>query len=152
IGRGPTAEAIHQGLMDSPGHRANLLNPEVTHLGVGAVAAVEGGRVDLVITQMFLHVATEIDAEAAAEELLGLLNDARRARGAAPLVADPNLSAASARAAASYFSDPGRSQQDVVNAASDDVRELSLSFRRIGGLMALAGSVAELGQLEPALD
>lgn len=30
------AARIHQGWMDSPGHRANILNPRFTHLGVGA--------------------------------------------------------------------------------------------------------------------
>jgi len=30
---------IHQGWLDSPGHRANLLNPDITHVGVAVVAA-----------------------------------------------------------------------------------------------------------------
>ena len=29
--------ALHQGLMDSPGHRANILNPNYTHIGLGIV-------------------------------------------------------------------------------------------------------------------
>jgi len=34
---GPSAEAIHQEWMDSPGHRENLLSPEVDHVGVAVV-------------------------------------------------------------------------------------------------------------------
>jgi hypothetical protein len=30
---------VHQGWMESPGHRANLLNPEVDHVGVAVVAS-----------------------------------------------------------------------------------------------------------------
>ncbi len=35
---GPSAEAIHQEWMNSPGHRDNLLNPEVDHVGIAVVA------------------------------------------------------------------------------------------------------------------
>lgn len=36
---GPTADVIHQEWMNSPGHRSNLLSPEVDHVGVAVVAA-----------------------------------------------------------------------------------------------------------------
>jgi hypothetical protein len=36
---GPTAETIHEEWMQSPGHRANLLSPEVDRVGVAVVAA-----------------------------------------------------------------------------------------------------------------
>ena len=36
---GPSAEAIHEEWMQSPGHRANLLSPDVDHIGVAVVAA-----------------------------------------------------------------------------------------------------------------
>ena len=46
----PTLERAHQGLMDSPGHRANILNPAFGRLGIGIV---EGGRRGLMVTQTF---------------------------------------------------------------------------------------------------
>ena len=36
---GPSADAIHEEWMQSPGHRANLLSPDVDHVGVAVVAA-----------------------------------------------------------------------------------------------------------------
>jgi len=36
---GPTADAIHQEWMQSPGHRQNLLSPDVDHVGIAVVAA-----------------------------------------------------------------------------------------------------------------
>ncbi len=39
IAVGPTRAAIHQGWLDSPGHRANLLNPDIDRIGVAVVAA-----------------------------------------------------------------------------------------------------------------
>jgi hypothetical protein len=38
----PTPAAIHNAWMHSPGHRANLLNPQVDHVGVAVVAGRDG--------------------------------------------------------------------------------------------------------------
>jgi uncharacterized protein YkwD len=46
---GDVAKA-HQGLMDSPGHRANILRPTFGRLGIGIV---DGGRHGLMVTQTF---------------------------------------------------------------------------------------------------
>ena len=35
----PTTNLAHQGLMDSPGHRANILNPEFGRIGIGVARA-----------------------------------------------------------------------------------------------------------------
>lgn len=44
-------ESAHQSLMESPGHRQNILNPNFTHIGVGIV---EGGMCGAMYTQMFI--------------------------------------------------------------------------------------------------
>jgi uncharacterized protein YkwD len=41
----------HRALMDSPGHRENILRPEFTRIGIGAISAGPYGRM---ITQLFL--------------------------------------------------------------------------------------------------
>ncbi|MDW7651998.1 MAG: CAP domain-containing protein [Bacillota bacterium] len=46
-----TVERAHTGLMNSPGHRANILNPNYTHIGIGAVS---GGRYGIMFTQLFV--------------------------------------------------------------------------------------------------
>lgn len=45
-----TLDMAHQGLMKSPGHRANILYPNFGRLGIGIV---DGGRHGLMITQTF---------------------------------------------------------------------------------------------------
>jgi len=45
------ADQIHQMWMNSPGHRANILNPQFTHVGIGATRD-SGGR--LWMTQVFI--------------------------------------------------------------------------------------------------
>jgi len=39
IAVGPYPGSIHQGWLDSPGHRANLLNPDIDRVGIAVVAA-----------------------------------------------------------------------------------------------------------------
>ena len=39
VGLAPSAAAVHQGWMQSPGHRKNLLSPEVDHVGIAVVYA-----------------------------------------------------------------------------------------------------------------
>ncbi|MCR4399039.1 MAG: CAP domain-containing protein [Firmicutes bacterium] len=47
----PTVQMAHSGLMNSPGHRANILNPVFTHVGIGVASSNVYG---LLFTQMFI--------------------------------------------------------------------------------------------------
>lgn len=47
---GPTLNRCHTGLMESPGHRANILNPAFGRVGI---AVLDGGFYGLMITQNF---------------------------------------------------------------------------------------------------
>lgn len=40
-------------LMNSPGHRANILNPNFTHIGIG-IGINSGGSYGMMFTQMFV--------------------------------------------------------------------------------------------------
>lgn len=48
----PTVDLAHQGLMGSPGHRANILRPEFGRVGIGAARADGRGRI---FTQNFAN-------------------------------------------------------------------------------------------------
>jgi uncharacterized YkwD family protein len=47
----PTVNRAHTSLMNSPGHRANILNPNYTHVGIGIV---DGGNYGKMFVQMFM--------------------------------------------------------------------------------------------------
>jgi uncharacterized protein YkwD len=47
---GPTLPICHEGLMNSPGHKANILHKDYGRLGVGVL---DGGKYGLMITQNF---------------------------------------------------------------------------------------------------
>lgn len=152
IGRGYSAEQIHRGLMDSPGHRANLLNPDITHIGIGVVAEPEAGRMAFLATEVFIRKPQRIDVTQAVDKTLDFVNHARRVRHAPALTADADLERAAAEAAAQFFESPSMSEQDVVDQASDRLRRFAGAFSRVGGLMAVVGSLEEVSRLEPALD
>lgn len=46
-----TVPAAHEALMNSPGHRENILKPSFTHIGIGIV---DGGKCGKMFTQMFI--------------------------------------------------------------------------------------------------
>jgi uncharacterized YkwD family protein len=46
-----TVETAHISLMNSSGHRANIMNPSFTHVGIGAVP---GGSYGMMVTQLFV--------------------------------------------------------------------------------------------------
>lgn len=47
----PDVETAHNNLMASPGHRANILNPNYTRVGIGVV---EGGPYGKIFVQLFV--------------------------------------------------------------------------------------------------
>ncbi|MBI2595627.1 CvpA family protein [Candidatus Daviesbacteria bacterium] len=48
----PNLELAHSGLMNSPGHRANILSPDFNEIGIGIM---DGGVYGLMVTQVFTN-------------------------------------------------------------------------------------------------
>lgn len=151
IGRGYSAAEIHQGLLASPGHRANMINPDANVVGIGVVVDTTDGQPAYIATQVFIRVAREVDTAAAPAQLLEAMNRARTARGARALTVEPNLEAAAQSAAAAYFTDSTLTTQTAVDQASASMRRYAIAFRRVGGVMAVVSEVDEASQLEPTL-
>jgi uncharacterized protein YkwD len=82
-----SVEGAHAGLMESPGHRANILEPGVTAVGIGIVARAG----DLFVTQLFADPASIEDPAAVARTLEARVNAARQAAGLPPLSAHAGL-------------------------------------------------------------
>ncbi len=58
----------HAGLMNSPGHRANLMSTVATHVGIGVVYGDEvSGRREMFVTQVFIRIPPKVDAAKTAE-------------------------------------------------------------------------------------
>jgi uncharacterized protein YkwD len=81
VGRAESVAALHDGLMHSPGHRANILNAEATHIGIGFALASAPPK-ELYVTQLFVRVLEPIDVEAARARVRAAIHERRQRQGA----------------------------------------------------------------------
>jgi uncharacterized protein YkwD len=59
VARAGTPEDAYATLMDSPAHRANMLDPSFTHVGIGAAVREQpGGETQLHVTLLFARFST----------------------------------------------------------------------------------------------
>ncbi len=151
VARGYGAREIHEGLMGSPGHRANIMNPGVTHVGIGVVRE-EGLGAGLVVTQNFVEVAAAIDTGEGARTLLAGINANRERRGIPVFRADPVLQRAAQQAAEGFFADPRRTQQEALDDAARRMQREGLLFRRIAVAAAYGPRLEGADRLEPLFD
>lgn len=104
LAQASTPQLAHQGLMGSPGHRANILDADVDHVGISCVMAepaTPGQPRTLVVTQLFakLAAAAPLSANAAAEALTHV-NQLRAQGKLGSLQSDATLTALAAQIAA----------------------------------------------------
>ncbi len=79
-------------LMESVGHRRNLVSDSFTHVGVGlARSAGPSDSIAWHLTQLFARKVQPLDTRAVAEELFQAMNEARLQRGQEPLVLSEKL-------------------------------------------------------------
>jgi uncharacterized protein YkwD len=68
VARGSGLREAHDALMNSPGHRANVMSTDVTHVGIGvALGALVSGRREIYITEIFLRETFGADPCASAK-------------------------------------------------------------------------------------
>ena len=71
------AAQAHEGLMNSKGHRANILDPDVLEVGVGIAATRKDGQEMILVTQLFATRPGKIRPRTAAKEFREMLNEVR---------------------------------------------------------------------------
>lgn len=60
LGAGFAMKRLHKNLMNSPGHRANILHPKATHVAFGVVRSKDG----MWVTQLFMRVTGTLPEDA----------------------------------------------------------------------------------------
>jgi uncharacterized protein YkwD len=85
-------ERAEDNLLKSPGHRKNILAPDITHVGIGIVRGdAQGDSRVLLITQVFARPARLATPEVVAVSVRRALDGARAERGLPPLAWHPML-------------------------------------------------------------
>ena len=121
VGIGQSPEEVHRALLESPGHRANVLNTKLTHVGIGVALKDHEGRRDVIATELFARIAPPIDVAKAPSELLAKLNAARGRTGSTPLVMESALSDAASRGATLWLHDASLDKNAVLDAVVTDM-------------------------------
>lgn len=145
VARGPNAKSAYDLLMDSPGHRANMLRNDFTHVGIGVTTYAPYGRQEILATLVFSRRPSLAETLKTDEEALEVLAKYRRKRGQPDLSANPRLSGA-AKMGMAAFTDQGVSKEQAIDVSAG-------ALEGIGDVCAAFVEVLELYQLRnyPAL-
>jgi hypothetical protein len=87
LGEGPDVDRTQDGLLASPGHHANIMARDITHVGIGIVQVGSGSSKRLLVTQVFAKRPQR--EHAGADGVIpraSPLPDARLPRRTAPLI------------------------------------------------------------------
>lgn len=151
VGRGYSAEGVHRGLMDSPGHRQNILSADVSHVGLGVTEVAEGEGRAFLVTEVFVYQPEVIDVAAARGELLARLAQKRKAAGLADARHDEAMSALCAATAREYFAGEAK-ERPLIEALSRKAAGAKLPYERLGALMLVVTSIDQASQVAALLD
>jgi uncharacterized protein YkwD len=121
VGRGSTAEEVNSMLLDSPGHRANALDANLTHVGIGVIIDQRGGHSQIVATEEFGGMSKSIDVASAPDDLLRIVNARRSLAGAPKLEVDPTLAEAARSGVLLFFREPSQPQEQIVQKVNNDI-------------------------------
>ncbi|MGB8958971.1 MAG: CAP domain-containing protein [Candidatus Aminicenantales bacterium] len=144
VGKGYTPDEIHQGFMDSPGHRAAILLPDVTHVGIGVVSKKEFDRTTYLVTEIFIRRIPPLGPDARGV-FLSALNDWRRKEGTPALREDSTFTRIADETAREFMENQlftedevmGRLRQHLARidpAISPPVRSILAVLRVVGSL------------------
>jgi uncharacterized protein YkwD len=90
--QGRTAEDAAYQLLRSPSHRANFMNPDVTHAGTGiATAKAPNGQERAFLIEIFIKVLPPMDPAKVRKDLAAAIAERRAAEKRPPLANDPSL-------------------------------------------------------------
>ncbi|HYQ44245.1 MAG TPA: CAP domain-containing protein [Polyangiaceae bacterium] len=110
IAMAATPEVAHEGLMNSPGHRANILNRSWTHVGI----AVKNGEGGLVVTQMFGRRPDPAALPTSVAQVEAAVASLRASKGLPAVSVDPIYRAAAQAGADAYAK--GGDEDDIAKA------------------------------------
>jgi uncharacterized protein YkwD len=124
----------HAGLMNSPGHRANIMSTTATHIGIGVVLGDEvSGRREMFVTQVFIRIPPKIDP-ARAVELVRQRLQAVRPVGINAQLASVAQGLADGLAA-------GKERESLWPGARKRIDAMGGSFARVGSVITAVGDL-----------
>ena len=141
VARAYGVHEAHDGLMNSPGHRANLMSPVATQIGIGVVFGDEvSGRREMFITQVFTRVPPRIDRKQAIAVVR------QKFKAARPRLVDSATLDGLAQQLADGLA-AGNAPDVAYRAISKQVTGLGMIYQRVGSVIT---AVADLDAVDGA--
>lgn len=150
VGKGYDLDEIHKGFMDSPGHRAAILLPGATHVGIGIVPKKENDRTTYFATELFIRRIPALGTDAKVIFLMEL-NGLRGPGGAPALQEDPVLTKLAEDAALEYLGDQSLTQNDVLERLTRRMGQADLKVHSATVVFSILGSLED-GAKQAAAD
>jgi uncharacterized protein YkwD len=151
IGQGYSPEEVHEGLMQSPGHRANILHRDATHVGIGVVTREDGSSTLYLVTELFMRVSPRIDVDDAPDSLFDRIGQARAKRRLSTLARDDALFVVCADAARAFFASKA-SSEEVSQRVATAARARRLPYRRMRAIVLVTDAIDGAAELDVFLD
>jgi len=124
----------HAGLMNSPGHRANIMSATATHVGIGVVLGDEvSGRREMFVTQVFIRVPPKIEPAKAVEVVRQRLVAAR------PVTVNAGLQSVAQGLADGLAA--GKTRESLWPSARKQIDAMSGQFARVGSVITAVADV-----------
>lgn len=124
-------------LMESPGHRKNILKEDFTHCGVGIVEAANG---IYYVTQVFAARPPPVDFKTLEADVVTVLNKVRAIRGKLPYRISPALT----KVAAGYVAEVARAGKPVAVDVGARVRAAGVEAKRLSAGLVSTWDPGEL--------
>ena len=141
VARAYSVAEAHAALMNSPGHRANVLAPLATHVGIGIVLGDKvGGKREMFLTQVFTRVPPKVDPAQAAALVHERINKVRRVGVHAGLAGVARELAQSLAA--------GKTRESLWPAAKKKIDTMNGAYARVGSVVSAAADLDSIDGAE----
>lgn len=135
IARAYGAGEAHAGLMNSPGHRMNILSTAATHVGIGVVLASDGtDRPTLYVTEVFIRVPPKIDRAQAASLVHARIDAVHR------VGVDPTLQAIAQQLADGLAA--GKPSESLWPGVKKQLDAMPAPYARVGSVVSVASELS----------
>lgn len=144
VGQGyVSAEDLHRGFMDSPGHRMILLDPRYTHFGVGVETKGSGPNKAFLVTELFIKPG-QTTTSTSSRQLLEKASQIRVRVGLNPVEEQAELSALAQRAAEEFSQKENFKMDELQLYLINTALAEKLGYERLGAVIITAATEDEI--------
>lgn len=138
-----SAEEIHRGFMESPGHRMAILDPKVTHFGIWVEAKGSGPGKAFLITELFIRKAGPASAPDEGQILQKIIEQ-QTPTGAERLSESDRLSWLARRAAEEFSQRENFEPQELQLFLMKEITTNKMNFEKLNGLIIIASKEEDI--------